>query len=67
MRASFNVAAVAAALKTLVAAASSLAIGLAALRGGGTRAPRVKTPTDVPLFAVEPVAVKSRGSGDQTT
>jgi hypothetical protein len=66
MRLSFNVASIAAAMKTLIASAITLAIGLSALRGGRARASRVKS-AEVPLFATEPEALKSRTSGAQST
>jgi hypothetical protein len=67
MRLSFHVASTAAAIKTLIAGASLLAIGLAALRAGKARSSRVKQ-ADVHLFAAgQPAAIRPRESTDQAT
>ena len=63
MQLSFGVASAAAAIKTIFATVTFLAIGVAAFRGSRDKAARMKSP-DTPLFSVDPAAIKSaRPSG----
>ena len=57
-RVSFNVASTAAAIKTIFAAVTFLAIGISAFRGPKGRSAEVR-PSDVPLFKLEPAPIQT--------